>query len=503
MTAVTTQKPKTKQKSAKKKFRKTKLKEVTGYDLFYQLIYMSATAAAQIERRRIFQLASELPRKTAAYFQRIHLLSQRLGYDYAESCKIVGQNTKSEVMKSLLLRMADSLAAGQPESVFLAEEAELQTRAYEKEYERDLESLKKWTDGYAAMVISSALIIIVNLISVLIYPIDSSSVGGLVAVSLFTSGGGAWILSRSAPTEQRALFAEEGVAPRLQKLARKLAFFGLAGAIGLCVPMGLLGVPLGPTVIAAGVALLPAGITSMMAGQEAASKDKEIGSFLRALGGFATTTGTTIGESLERLDISSFPTIQPDLERLKARLRASIDPKLCWERFAQECGSRLITETTTIFHDAVGLGGAADTVGLFAAQYSALTNTLRAKRVVVSSTFTSLTIVMHAVLATLMIVILEVIRSFSIVIETSMAAATEAVETASMPLPTFGTPELGFLQTVTVGMVIALALINAVAISVTDGEHMVKTSLYLSVLLIISGISFVVVPPAVANLLTL
>ncbi|MEZ4594256.1 MAG: hypothetical protein R3D55_24405 [Chloroflexota bacterium] len=90
MTAVSTPN-KTKEKPAKKKVKKTKLHEVTGYDLFYQLIYMSATAAAQIERRRIFQLASELPRKTAAYFQRIHLLSQRLGYDYSESCKLWGK----------------------------------------------------------------------------------------------------------------------------------------------------------------------------------------------------------------------------------------------------------------------------------------------------------------------------------------------------------------------------------------------------------------------------
>lgn len=493
---------KAKPAEVKKPFKKTKLKEVTGYDLFYQLIYMSAIAAAGIERRKIFQLGSELPRKTAAYFRRIHLLSQRLGYDYAESCKIVGEKVNSEVMKSLLLRMADALRAGQPEADFLAEEAEIQTRAYEKEYERDLESLKKWTDGYASLIIASALIIIVNLISVLIYPIDSKSVGTLVLVGVLTAAGGAWILSRSAPAEKRALFAEGKSGPKMQRLARTLTTVGLGLAVGVCIPLGLLVLPLGYTLILTGLVLLPAGITSMMAGREAAKKDMEIGSFLRSLGTFATSTGTTIGESLDRLDLSSFPTINPDLKRLRARMRASIDPGLCWKKFSDETGSRLIAETTVIFNDAIGLGGSADTVGLFAAQYAAMTNTLRSKRLVVSSTFTSLTIVMHGVLAVLMIVILEVIKNFSMIIDESMSAATEALDSTSMPLPSFGSPDIGFLQPVAIGMVIALALINAYAVAVTDGEHMIKATLYLSVLLILSGVSFVFVPPAVANMIT-
>jgi archaellum biogenesis protein FlaJ (TadC family) len=498
MAAISSTKAKPAEK--KKPFKKTKLKEVTGYDLFYQLIYMSAVAAAGIERRKIFQMASELPRKTAAYFRRIHLLSQRLGYDYSESCKIVGEKVKSEVMKSLLLRMADSLRAGQPEAKFLAEEAGIQTLAYEKEYERDLESLKKWTDGYASLIIASALIIIVNLISVLIYPIDSSMVGVLVVVGVLTAAGGAWVLSRAAPAEKRALFAEGGGGPKLQRMARTLTTFGGAAAVVIAIPLGMFVLDLGYALIIAGGLLLPAGITSMWAGREAARKDMEIGSFLRSLGTYATSTGTTIGESLDRLDLSSFPTINADLKRLRARMRASIDPTLCWKKFSEETGSRLIAETTVIFNDAIGLGGAADTVGLFAAEYAAMTNTLRSKRLVVSSTFTSLTIVMHGVLAVMMIVILEVIRNFSKIIDESMAAASEALDQTTMPLPSFGSPDIGFLEPVAIGMVIALAFINAYAVAVTDGEHLIKATLYLAALLILSGVALVFVPPAVANM---
>ena len=317
---------------------------------------------------------------------------------------------------------------------------------------------------------------------------------------MLTAAGGAWILSRSAPAEKRALFAEGKDGPKLQRLARTLTTFGGAAAVIICIPLAMFVIDLGYALILAGLCMLPAGITSLMAGREAARKDTEIGSFLRSLGTYATSTGTTIGESLDRLDLSSFPTINPDLKRLRARMRASIDPTLCWKKFSEETGSRLIMETTVIFNDAIGLGGAADTVGLFAAQYAALTNTLRAKRLVVSSTFTSLTIVMHGVLAVMMIVILEIIRNFSQIIDESMAAASEALDATTMPLPTFGSPDISFLEPVAIGMVIALAFINAYAVAVTDGEHLIKSTLYLSALLILSGVAMVFVPPAVANM---
>ena len=44
----------------------------------------------------------------------------------------------------------------------MTEEAAVQGEAYEKEYERDLASLAKWTDAYAAVNVSSALMTLQN-----------------------------------------------------------------------------------------------------------------------------------------------------------------------------------------------------------------------------------------------------------------------------------------------------------------------------------------------------
>lgn len=473
------------------------LKPVSDFDLFYQLIYMSAIASAGIARSRIFELASQLPRKTAAYFRKVQLLAHSLGYDYASACSMVGESVSSESMKSILLRFADALASGQPEAAFLTGESEVQGDAYEKEYERDIASLTKWTDAYAAVVVSSALIIIINLVSSLISDISVGAIAGMVSLSVITSSGGAWILSRAAPSEVKALFSAEG--PETQLRTRRLVRITLILVPLVCVPLAIAGLGLGPLLVIAGLMSLPAGLASLKAEKEVSRKDREVAAFLRSLGGTAMSTGTTITEALTRLDTGSFPTLKPDLERLRWRLSASIAPELCWKRFARDTGSKLISETVSIFNDAVKLGGDADTVGYLSSQFATKTIQLRSKRSVVASTFSWLTMAMHGVLATLIVIILEVISQFTQMIQSAVTLDSEqAIRSFGSALPGFGSVQVQLLTPATTIMVLMLALINAIAIVVTDGGHAIKTSYYLSILLILSGISFIVVPPLMA-----
>src|SRR4051812_22856467 len=79
-------------------FKSNPLKEVSGSELFYQLTYMSAIASSGISRNRMFQMATSLPIPPAAYFERIQLLVQKIGYDYTRACNSVGLVTKSEAM---------------------------------------------------------------------------------------------------------------------------------------------------------------------------------------------------------------------------------------------------------------------------------------------------------------------------------------------------------------------------------------------------------------------
>lgn len=487
-------------KLLQKLINKDSFKEVSSSELFYQLSYMSAVAGAGIARNRIFELGASLPRIPADYFKRVHLLAQKLGYDYASACTKVGLAIKSDAMISLLLRLGNALTSGQPEVDFLTEEAAVQGEAYEKEYERDLESLTKWTDAYAAVNVSSALMIVINMTSSLIYDMGNTIILGLVITMLTIASATAWILSRAAPKEVIDLFSPDGTWP--QRLAGQLSVYTIAAVFILCPLLMVLGIAVGPVLIIAAIMLFPLGGVSMLAGREIDKKDREFGPFLRSLGGMAVSTGTTIGEALTRIDLSSFPTLERDLTRLRSRLIAAVDPELCWRKFGLETGSKLIGETITIFNDAVRLGGDPDTVAFLAAEFSTKTIMLRAKRQVVASTFSWLTVVMHGTIAALMVIILEIIRNFVALIDNAAAALGEgASQTAAMALPTFNAPQIGFFQVITIVMVILLSVINSYAIIATDGGHLYKAVFYLSILLAFGGISFIIVPPMVARIL--
>jgi len=183
-------------------------------------------------------------------------------------------------------------------------------------------------------------------------------------------------------------------------------------------------------------------------------------------------------------------------------LEASIEPELCWQKFALETGSKLISEIVAIFNDSVQLGGDPDTVAFLGAQFAAKTIMLRAKRGVVASTFSWLTQVMHGALALLMVIILEVIRNFMDLIGTAvMPESGGAIAEMSLPLPIFSGPQIHLLEQMTIGMVLLLAAINAFAIMATDGGHKYKLALYLSIMLLISGVSFLIGPPLVRGIM--
>jgi flagellar protein FlaJ len=471
-------------------------KNVTGSELFYQLTYMSAIASSGITRNRMFQMATGLPIPPAPYFERVQLLVQKMGYDYGAACNSVGLGLKSEVMASLLLRMGTAFTAGQKEQDFLAEEAGITGQLFEKEYERDLSALTKWTDAYAAITVSSTLIVIINMTSSLIQSMGNTMLIGMVVTAAVATGVTAWTLSRAAPKEEIDLFTEEG--PHAQQWALRLKYYSPALAFVVCPLLWLWGLNPGWVLLLCALILLPLGIFSILAGREIDRKDREFGPFIRSLGSMAVSTGTTIGEATTRIDISSFPALEPDLLRLRRRLAAAIDPELCWHKFASETGSKLIGESVKVFNDGVKLGADPDVVALLTAEYSTRTIQLRAKRQVTAASFTWLTVIMHGVVAGLMVLIFEIIRNFTAMLDAATSTLDPtALQSAAMM---FSAPNLELFRTMILTMIILFSIINAYSINVTDGGHKTKLAFYLSLMLVLSGVCLLVLPNVVKGL---
>ncbi len=488
-------------KSSPKHENKSSFKPISPFEMFYQLTYMSAMAAAGISRAKTFEIAARSTVKAAEYFEAINTLVDEFRYDYPEACRRVGIKAKSDNMKSFLLRLSDALRSGEPLAEFLAREAEVQSEDYENKYERDLEAMKQWTNAFSSIVISVALIVIIQVISSMIYSMDVSVMGGLVTTGLMMSCFGAWIISRSAPREALTVALGKGSAEQ----RRALQLFKILGPVALAtaVVLGAVGLNLGWVLIIAAIIVMPVGWVSLKSDRLVNKKDVEFSTFLRSVGGTATASGTTLKQALTKIDLSSFPTLEQDVNRLSTRLQALVDPEVCWHRFGIESGSKLISEVADIFYGAVKIGGDPERVGYLCSLFTAKTAQLRAKRRLTAGTFSGLTTVMQGVVAGIMIFVLSIVQNFAVMVKSLMPSQDVLQERPQMSIgmANFSPQDLQFLSSVTVAMILLLALVGTAAILFCAGGYKLKFNFFLALILIVSGVCFLVVPPMVAGIL--
>jgi flagellar protein FlaJ len=487
-------------KSSPKRSGKNSSKTVTGFDLFYQLTSMSATAAAGIARGKIFELARRIPAPPAHFFEQITNLADKLRLNYPDACRMVGMRVKSEQVKTFLLRLSDALRSGEPLAPFLAREAGVQGDNYMNEYERQLESLKKWNDGYTSIAVSAALIVIVNMVSTMIYNVGAGMILGMVATAIAVDFVVAWVVSRAAPQEVMSVPWAQG--SEEQQRALKLLKILAGAAVVVGAALTLLHLSVGWVLVATALLIIPAGFASSKAEAKVMKRDMEVGAFFRSIGGTATSRGTTLGEALSGIEMDSFPALESIIRRLLLRLRAAARPELCWRLFGKETGSRLISQATGVFYEATNLGGDPETAGVLCSLFSTRTAMLRAKRSGVAATFAWLMMVMHGVLATLMVFILEILKKFMTLMESAMPAeqGAEAMKAMAMELLSFAAPQTDFLEKITIAMLVLLALVNSFAIVSSEGSHLLKITFYLSIMLLLTGIAFLVVPPLVSSI---
>ena len=259
--------------------------------------------------------------------------------------------------------------------------------------------------------------------------------------------------------------------------------------------------------ILSAMTILPVGVVSLQSDRKTNKKDEEFATFLRSTGSMASASGTTLKQSLTKIDISSFPALEDDIDRLSTRLQALVDPKLCWHKFGKETGSKLISDTTDIFYRAINIGGEPEHVGYWCSLFAAKTSQLRAKRRLIISTFAGLSSVMQAVVAGLMVFVMSIVETFAAMVEEMLPESTRAAANGqvqmSMGMAQFTPGELQFLATLTLVMVLVMAALSALSVILGDGGYRLKYMFYLSLTILISGVSYIFVPPLVAGMLAM
>ncbi len=489
-----------KQRTAAKKARDRRKdsKNLLRFDLLYQLCYMSVVAASGIPRAKIFERAAELPSAGADYFRRIELVQKRLQYDYGRACRMVGETIKDEEIRALLLRFSTALVSGEPESAFLAREAEAQNEAYHNDYSRKLEGLKMWADAYVSLILSAVLIIIISIVSTMIWKLQTSFIIGMVMVSLGATGLGLWLIYLEAPKE---LVVLKDASSKEQKLIQRLFFLTIPVTMVAIVVLLKAGLNIGQVMIIVGMLMVPIALVSGKDENNVIRRDSEVGVFLRTLGSVCTAVGATVKDALGRLDLNAINSLKPNVKRLHVRLMSGISPGLCWRRFITETGSELINRSVGMFYDAVELGGDPQQAGFHAALFSTHLAVLRDRRKTVAAPFRWLCIAMHASVVVLLVFITEVILMFGTMVQQAEQSLPKiSGAPSSKTFTSFNYAGLELMHSMVVPMVLIFTVANAIAPTLATGGSKYKIFQNLAITCAITGVSLWLLPKVAQKL---
>ncbi len=473
-------------------------KKQLRFDLFTHISYMASLATAKASREVMFTRAAKLNLESSPYFVEINTIVNRLKYDYSEACRAVADRSNIEEVSSLLIRMSGSLASGEDEEEFLTREAAVLAEQYKAEYEQKIESLRKWTDAYAALTVSAGLIVVITMISMMIWSLGPIMILMTAASTVGVMGVGTFILNAAAPVE--GFTRKAGLTSENQiRAKRMMLIFGGGGA--LLASIVTLTIGLGPALIIAGIGLLPGGFMMYRDQARIAKLDADIATSTRLLGGVTDAIGSTVGDALTKVDRRSLASLNHYFRRLDVRIRASLSPDLAWKRLVSETGSEMVERTVDIFWDALTIGGNPLETGKNAAFFASSITMLREKRALVANTFTYLVIPLHLAMTGLLIFILNVMELFAG--ELKDQTAPDLGETgASIPdianvsgFNTFANVDFGFLNILVVSVVLSLTVANALAPHSAAGGHRFRFLFSLGVMMIISGAMISLVPP--------
>ena len=473
---------------------------VIAFDLLTNLTYMSCMTLAQLPRETILRKAGEQPLKTAIFFEQVYLLAQRLGLEYSNAFQNVAGRARASNVKALLLRFASTISSGESEPEFIQEETRLEARRYVNQYENSIENLKRWTDAYAALLVSVTLIVVVALVSTLTGALQQNFVVLMGFGTFFITGVGVWIILRSSPYEERTYTSGTGIPPDRRMSILLLKTVGPVGIILALVLGYLFGIGAGLTAL--GLALLPAGYFASRDDKKVSALDKEISTFIRTLGATAGARQTTLGMALPDLDTKSMGSLGPHIERLKIRIAAQIAPDICWEQFSTETGNELVRRSTRMLVESVESGADATQAGDVAATYASAVSEMRDIRKLTASSFTFLALPMHAAMTGLLMFILAIVTTFTNKLqEVAGQVAEGAVEGISgAGIDLFAAQDMGVATGVVTFVIITLTVANALAPKFAAGGHHLKLAHSFAITCLISGINFLVIPRLATSL---
>jgi flagellar protein FlaJ len=484
--------------------REIKENQVMNLELLDILNYMSSIATANISRDELFKRASQQAGIIPQYLKKVYILAKNYGYDYSEACKMVAESTSNPHLKEFLIRFSNALATGEEEEKYLRGEVERMIEVYTNKYTSDVEELKKWTDGYTALLVSVIMIAAIFLISTMVFKIVDVYTASLLSGLLVCASAiiAVYIIYRVAPYDK--ITHSLGIKSKEQRMAEKMSLFILPALAISSFILLMTGVGVEkPWVFFLTVSafLAPIGIIGVIDGKKIEKKDRDLSPFLKSLGSTAGDIGITLTFALDRLDKKSIGSLEEHVDKLYKRLVSGIKPKISWYNFVGETGSELINKSTRVFIDATDLGGDPTKIGEIVSMSTLRTSLLRLKRKLVSSGFCNLIIPLHVSMTGLLIFIYKIMATFNnAMIETFKvnpivtAGGMENIPAGFGIFNALSPINISFIAKYVTILILVLTLSSAFSSNFADGGSNYKLCFYASILFALSAIVLFAVP---------
>ena len=471
-------------------------------DVFFVLTYMASLSTARLSRNKIFEMVAEKKEYyVSKYFKKIVNLVKNWNYDYATACEIISKKVKNERLKRFFDRLSNAISAGEPEEVFLKREWKVFKTIRKDEYERNLESLKKWTDAYTSIIVSTALISVVFMLSIIIYSIKNPKgiLHSLIVVNILVYLLSVFILYKASPKDKKTHNCT--IKSKEQRLLLWLTPISVLLSILFLISF-ITNKPNGLFLIFSAISLLPTAILSKIDDTKIDKRDEAFTMFIRSLGSIKSGAGISMTEALGRIDQKNLGELKEQVLKLYKMLSVGIDPKICWNKFIGESGSYLIQKFTSIFVDAVDLGGDAELIGEIVGTSNLEMVLLRLKRKLISSSFINLIIVLHASMVALLLFIVQILDIFSgSIIKIVTGDVVNISGVVDIPLDIgmslLSNVPIDLLQKYVSFLILSMTFANTLAANIVKGGSVFLYTFYACIFLIISGILYMVVPPLV------
>jgi len=405
-------------------------------------------------------------------FSKIYEIAKKFGYGFAKAMAHVSRFVKAP-LKDILIRCAEALSTPEPKEYLELENSSL-FEEYSGYYLRAIESVKTLGGVYGTF--QSVAVFMIMTLDLMTGFINNPSIA---YYSYIVSSAAIIIMFlgfKSVIPKETLIYIDRKDPPRLYRLFRISA----AAAMLSAIPAVYLGLSINPSIgfmIFGSLLMLP-GMIAYKFESYITKIDEYYPTFIKALCENMASTASVKSALAYVLHMELGP-LRTLLEKALARIRLGIRIEKAMNLLSSEASSFHVYTMNRMLLDSINYGGNLIEVGKILGDSCIKFLEFRKRRDSVAKSFKSVVFILQPVTVALLIILTYLCKFFS-------------QSLVSLPYFSFGEIPTEVVESGNILMILLVTSLNAVALKEAEGGFWGKSLLYIGLLLIISGVSWLI-----------